>query len=142
MRLALLIGHGMVPEIGGNKVLFVPTYSLDFDYHVSNNWSIGLRNDIEFEHYIVYTNNHESMALKTPVVSTADVFYRLTHNLMVGIGAGLEVEAGHIKPLVRMGIEAEVPMNDRWEWTPNFYYYQRADGRHVINLAVGVAHYL
>lgn len=141
-RVSLLLGHGVVPEIGGSEILFVPTYSLDVDYHLSDRWSLGIRNDIEFEHYIVYTNNHESMAFKTPLVTTADVFYRLTHNLMVGTGPGLELEAGHLKPVLRMGIEAEVPMNDRWEWTPNIYYYQRADNKHVFNIAVGVAHYL
>ncbi|MGA0109411.1 MAG: hypothetical protein ACO3HG_02995, partial [Schleiferiaceae bacterium] len=34
-RVSLLLGHGVVPEIGGSEILFVPTYSLDVDYHLS-----------------------------------------------------------------------------------------------------------
>ena len=82
------------------------------------------------------------MLLKTPLVSTIDVFYRINHNLILGAGPGLTVENGIWKPIVRIGIEGEVPMNDRWEWTPTVYMDQRMDGRQVWTLALGVEHYL
>jgi hypothetical protein len=52
------------------------------------------------------------------------------------------VENGEMKSLLRVGIEGEVPMNDRWEWTPTLYLDQRIDGHQVWTFAVGVAHYL
>ena len=76
------------------------------------------------------------------MVSTLDIFYRLSDNVLLGVGPGLTVENGEMKTLMRVGIEGEVPMNDRWEWTPTLYLDQRIDGHQVWTFAVGVAHYL
>ena len=141
LRVAVLMGHGVVPEVDGG-VLFVPTWGWDVDYHLSDRWSLGWHSDIELENYLILNDIGEEVLLKTPLVSTADVFYRINHNLILGIGPGLTVENGIWKPIVRIGIEGEVPMNDRWEWTPTVYMDQRMDGRQVWTLALGVAHYL
>ena len=141
LRIAVLMGHGGVPEVDGG-VLFVPTWGWDVDYHLSDRWSLGWHSDIELENYLILNDIGEEVLLKTPLVSTIDVFYRINHNLILGAGPGLTVENGIWKPIVRIGIEGEVPMNDRWEWTPTVYMDQRMDGRQVWTLALGVAHYL
>lgn len=142
LRLAFLLGHGMVPETAGEGIFFVPTWGLDVDYHINDNWSLGWHSDIELENYKVVGADNEIIELETPVVSTLDVFYRLNHNLLLGVGPGLTREQGEWKSLIRLGLEAEVPLNDRWEWTPTIYVDQRIDGHQVWTVALGVAHYL
>lgn len=141
IRIAVLMGHGMVPEIDGG-VLFVPAWGWDLDYHLSDRWSLGLHSDVELENYIILNGQGEEVLLRTPLVSTIDAFYRLNHNLIVGAGPGFTAENGEWKPIVRVGVEGEVPMNDRWEWTPTLYMDQRMEGRRVLTFALGVAHYL
>jgi hypothetical protein len=142
LRLALLIGYGMVPEVGGEGVFFVPTWGMDVDYHLNDHWSIGWHSDIELENYLIENDLGETIELQTPMVSTLDIFYRLSHNVLLGVGPGLTIENGEMKTLMRVGIEGEVPMNDRWDWTPTLYLDQRIDGHQVWTFAVGVAHYL
>jgi hypothetical protein len=142
LRAAVLLGHGMVPEVGGEGIYFVPTWGIDLDYHLSDYWSIGWHSDVELENYVIITDNGTELEIETPMISTLDIFYRLNHNLIVGIGPGLTKENTEIKTLIRLGLEAEVPLNDRWEWTPTLYLDQRVDGHSVWTFAVGVAHYL
>jgi len=142
VRVALLLGHGMVPEVPGHGVFFVPSWGLDVDYHLTDNWSLGWHSDVEIENYIVTLPSGEEVELEMPLITTLDVFYRLNHNLLVGVGGGLTLENTEWKPLMRVAVEGEVPMNDRWEWTPTLFVDQRLDGRQVWTFAVGVAHYL
>ena len=142
VRIALLLGHGMVPEVPGDGVFFVPSWGLDVDYHLTDNWSLGWHSDVEIENYMVTLPDGEEVELEMPLITTLDVFYRLNHNLLVGIGGGLTLENTEWKPLMRVAVEGEVPMNDRWEWTPTLFLDQRLDGRQVWTFAVGVAHYL
>ena len=113
------------------------------DYHLTDNWSLGWHSDVEIENYMVTLPDGEEVELEMPLITTTlDVFYRLNHNLLVGIGGGLTLENTEWKPLMRVAVEGEVPMNDRWEWTPTLFLDQRLDGRQVWTFAVGVAHYL
>jgi hypothetical protein len=141
-RVALLMGHGMVPDVHHTGVHFVPSWGLDIDYHLSDNWSLGWHSDVEIENYIIVEENGDFFELAFPTVSTLDLFYRLNNNVLFGAGPGFTVEHGKVKSLFRVGIEGEVQMNDRWEWTPTVYYDQRFDGHGVLSLAVGIAHYL
>lgn len=142
LRAALLIGHGMLPEPDRSGILFVPSWGLDLDYHLSDNWSLGWHSDVELENYVVIDAHGEAIELITPLVSTLDVFYRLNHNLLLGVGPGFTKEEGDFKALFRVGIEGEVPLNDRWEWTPTLFMDRRFDGHTVWTVALGVAHYL
>lgn len=142
LRVAFLLGHGMVPDAEGQGVYFIPTWGLDVDLHLSDSWSLGWHSDLELENYVVIDGSGESVELETPLVTTLDLFYRLSHNVLIGVGPGITREQGELKSLIRLGLEAEVPLNDRWEWTPTFYLDRRLDGHTVWTLAIGVAHYL
>lgn len=142
LRTAVLLGHGMVQDVEGPGIHFIPTWGIDFDVHISKHWSLGWHNDVELETYLIETASGEKVELQTPFVSTIDVFYRLNDNILLGAGPGLTREQGHLKSLFRIGIEGEVPMNDRWEWTPTVYLDKRFDGHAVWTVALGVAHYL
>ena len=142
LRMAVLIGHGMLPEVTGDGILFVPSWGFDLDLHISDNWSLGWHNDLELENYLIIDSHGEQLELETPIVSSIDLFYRLNNNLIVGAGPGITMEDGEWKYLVRVGLEGEVPLNDRWEWTPTLFFDRRLDGHTVWTFAVGVAHYL
>lgn len=142
LRLAVLLGHGMVPDVEGHGVYFIPTWGMDIDLHLTDHWSLGWHSDVELENYIIVDNNGERIELETPLVTTIDVFYRLNHNVLIGLGPGITREQGAVKTLMRLGVEGEVPLNDRWEWTPTVYVDQRFDGHTVWTVALGVAHYL
>lgn len=132
----------MVPDVHHSGVHFVPSWGLDVDYHLSKRWSIGWHSDVEIENYIIVEENGEFYELEFPAVTTVDLFYRLNDNVLLGAGPGYTMEHGRLKSLFRLGIEGEVPMNDRWEWTPTLYFDQRFDGHGVLTFAVGIAHYL
>jgi hypothetical protein len=97
---------------------------------------------VELENYVIVEEDGNFYELITPLVTTIDVFYRLNNNLLLGVGPGITREHEAWNVLIRAGIEGEVPMNDRWEWTPTLYFDQRLDGHTVWTFAVGIAHYL
>ena len=142
LRLAVLIGHAAVPNVEDGGVLWVPAWGLDLDVHVSKRWSLGWHSDVEIENYLIATASGQRVELQTPVVSTIDIFYRLSNNLVVGLGLGTTYERGMWQPLWRIGLEGEVPLNDRWEFTPTMFVDQRNGGHAVWTVALGVAHYM
>lgn len=140
--MSVLIGHSAVTDVESGGVLWVPAWGLDADFHISDRWSVGCHSDIEIENYRINGAGGQQVELRTPIVSTLDLFYRLSDNLVVGLGPGITFEQSEWTSLWRMGMEGEVPLNDRWEFTPTVFVDHRVHGHTVWTVALGVAHYM
>ena len=141
-RISMLIGHGMVPETEEAGLYFVPTWIMDLDFHLSPNWSIGLHSDLELENYKVRRSETEVIEIRTPWVSSLDLFYRFHPNMAFGIGPGITRENQAYRWLFRAGWEGEIPINSNWEAVATIFFDHRIDGHKVWTLGIGVAYYL
>jgi len=139
-RMALLIGHTLVPEEHAGENFFIPSWGLDLEYWMNHNWALGLHSDLEIETFVVLRDNGEEEALErvTPLVLTLDALYKPWKGLVLQIGPGIEIEKEENFSLIRAGIEYEFELNEEWDLSPTIFYDTRFDEYHTWSVALGV----
>lgn len=131
-RLALGLGHTHISEgqvDGKTEWLVAGSWSLNYDYWLSNKWAIGLQNDLVLEDFKVEDADKEVIERKRPLsVIPVAMFKPGKHISFIG-GVGMEFAEGKNLALTRLGLEygAHVPRN--WEigvaavWDNKWNYY-------------------
>ncbi len=137
-RVAVLIGHTLVPATGGAERAFIPSWGLDLEYWPVRNWGIGLHNDLEIETFLVEGPGDELVDRRYPVVLTLDVLYRPWKGLVLQAGPGLELEQREDFFLFRFGLEYEFELGHYWDIAPSVYYDTRRDAFDTYSVALGV----
>ena len=136
-RVAALIGHTYFP-IDHGVHLYIPSFGLDIEYWWSNQWGVGLHNDIEIENFEVVLESLNTVVNRSyPIVSTVDVLYKPWRELVVLIGPGIEADHREIFSLVRFGLEYEWMITDKWDVSPSIFYDTRFDAFDSWSIALG-----
>lgn len=107
-RLTLGLGHTQLSkgEIEGRtEWLPVASWSLNYDYWLSNKWAIGLQNDWILETFVVIHGNNEELERKKPWVIVPVAMYKFAPRWTAMSGVGAEYSKGHTLTLTRMGVE-------------------------------------
>jgi hypothetical protein len=140
-RVALLIGHTLIPEQHANQNFFIPSWGLDLEYWFSPKVGLGIHNDLEVETFVILRDSGEGDELEriTPLVFTLDLLIKPYKGLVLQIGPGYEIEKEEGFPLFRTGIEYEVEFGNHWDISPTVFYDSRFDGGyHTWSIALGV----
>lgn len=140
-RVALLIGHTLIPEQHANQNFFIPSWGLDIEYWFSSEIGVGLHNDLEIETFIILKDNGEGDELEriTPLVFTFDLLYKPYKGLVLLLGPGYEIEKEESFPLFRTGLEYEIEFGNHWDISPTVFYDSRFDGGyHTWSIGLGV----
>ncbi len=140
-RVALLLGHTLIPEEHAGENFFIPSWGLDIEYWFNSYIGAGLHNDIELETYVVLGTGGESEDLErvSPLVATVDLLIRPWKGLVLQVGPGIEFEKGENFGLMRFGVEYEVEIGDHWDLCPTIFYDTRFSQYNTWSLALGVA---
>ena len=110
-----MLGHTHISEgydaAGDTKWLAVPSFALDYDYRISDKWSVGLHNYIIIESFIVERHlsgggEEEILERKYPVSSLVMFGYKFAPHLRAFAGAGAEIAKGENFFMYRFGVEA------------------------------------
>jgi hypothetical protein len=107
-RLAFGLGHTSVSEgqvDGETQWLPLASWSLNYDYWLSDKWAIGLQNDWILETFLVEHNNEEIIERKNPIAVVPVGMYKFGKRWTGLLGAGVEFSKGHNLGLTRLGIE-------------------------------------
>lgn len=107
-RLTLGLGHTHVSEgkvDGKTKWLALPSWSLNFDYWLSDKWAVGLQNDLIMETFIIESHNQELIERKYPLAVVPLALYKPGKNLTLIGGIGAEFSKGHTLAMTRLGLE-------------------------------------
>ena len=136
-RIAGIIGHTLIKTQGVDKV-FVPSWGLDIEYWFNHKWGLGLHNDIEIETFIILDEDDMEIERVNPLVLTLDALYQFGGGFVVTIGPGIEIEKEASFYLMRLGIEYEKDITDRFYLLPNLFLDQRFDGYNTWNIGLGV----
>lgn len=132
-RLTLGLGHTHLSQgknIEGKTVwLSEPSWSLNYDYWISNKWAIGLQTDLVIEKFIVENEDGEDLEREKPfAVVPVGIFKPFKHFSFIG-GAGIEFERSENLGLTRLGVEYGAELPKRWEagiavmWDNKWGYY-------------------
>jgi len=131
-QLTLGLGHTHVAEgeVDGKKQwLPLASWSLNYDYWLSDKWAIGLQNDWIMESFIIENNENELIERKNPIsIVPVALFKPGKHWSFIG-GVGVEFAEGNNIMLTRLGLEYGWHLPKNWEvgaaliWDNKWNYY-------------------
>lgn len=117
-RLTLGLGHAHTSQgkvDGEIQWLALPSWSLNYDYWISDQWAIGLQNDLILESFIIVHGVDEELERTKPLaVVPIALFKPGAHFTFLG---GVGVEFAHEKnlTLTRVGAEYGRHLPKNWE---------------------------
>lgn len=91
------------------------SWTLNYDYWISNKWAIGLQNDIIVESFKVEENDNEIIERNYPVSIVPVFMFKPTKILSIIGGVGEEFSSGHSLTLTRLGLELGFHVPGNWE---------------------------
>ena len=140
IRIAVVIGHTLIPDEHAGENFFIPSWGLDLEYWMNKEWGLGIHSDLEIETFVIIRDNGEGEELKrvSPLVVTLDALYKPWKGLVLQIGPGIEIERHENYPLLRAGIEYEFELDHHWDIAPTIFYDTRLNEYHTWSIALGV----
>ena len=138
-RVALLIGHTMIPAKHAAENFFIPSWGLDLEYWFNPQWGLGIHSDLEIETFILVDDHgEEEIERVTPLVLTLDALFKPWKGLVLQLGPGIELERTENFGLIRTGLEYEFELNHHWDIVPTVFYDSRFNEYHTWTIALGI----
>ncbi len=131
-RLTLGLGHTHVSEgkVEGKKEWIVmPSWSLNYDYWLSDKWAVGVQTDLLLETFLIENNEDELIERKHPLSVVPVALYKAGKNLTLFGGIGAEFSKGQNLFTTRLGLEYGFHLPKNWEvgasmlWDGKWNYY-------------------
>lgn len=131
-RITLGLGHTHISNgqvDGKTKWLATASWSINYDYWLSDKWAIGLQNDIILESFIIEHGDEELLERKYPWAIVPVAIYKPGKRLSLLGGVGAEFSSGHNLTLTRLGMEYGFHLPKNWEvgaalvWDNKWNYY-------------------
>lgn len=131
-RLTLGLGHTHISEGKvDNKTQWLATasWSLNYDYWLSDKWAIGLQNDLILETFIIEDHHEEFIERSYPLAMVPVAIYKPGKHFSLIGGVGAEFSSGHTLALTRLGMEYGFHLPKNWEvgaalvWDNKWNYY-------------------
>jgi hypothetical protein len=131
-RLTLGLGHTHVSEgvkDGKREWLILPSWSLNYDYWLKDNLSIGLQTDLILETFIIEDHEKELIERSRPISLVPVVIYKPFKRWAFLGGVGGEFSKEQNLALTRLGVEYGIHLPKHWEigaalvWDNKWNYY-------------------
>lgn len=131
-RLTLGLGHTSISKgqvQGKTQWLATASWSLNYDYWLSNKWAIGLQNDIILESFVIEDHHEELIERSYPLSVIPVAIYKPGKHFSFIGGVGAEFSAGHNLTVTRLGMEYGFHLPKNWEvgaalvWDNKWNYY-------------------
>lgn len=133
-RVTLGLGHthlseGKEDEGGRTQWLTCGSWSLGYDYWLTDKWAVGLQNDMILESFIIESNNKELIERNHPWSVVPVAIYKPGKKIGFIAGGGCEFAGNKNIALLRIGLEAGWHLPNNWEagvelnWDNKFNYY-------------------
>lgn len=137
-RIAVIISHTSIPSSEQPERLFIPSWGLDLEYWINENWGIGSHNDIEVESFFVRLEGEEFIERRFPLVTTLEILAKHWGGLVLQAGPGLEFEKEKNYGLFRFGLEYEFEFGNHWDLAPTLFYDSRFNAFDTWSIGLGV----
>jgi len=95
--------------------LTAPSWSLNYDYWISDQWAVGLQNDLIIETFLIENTEGEEVEREFPIaIVPVAIFKPGKHFSFIG-GIGAEFAASGNLTLTRFGGEYGLLLDGQWE---------------------------
>ena len=131
-RLTFGIGHTHISEgkvDGKTEWVATPSFTLNYDYWLSNKWAIGLQNDLILESFVIESHDEELIERSYPLATVPILIFKPGERFALIAGVGAEFSKGHTLTMTRLGMEYgwHIPNNGEvglalvWDGKWNYY---------------------
>lgn len=131
-RLTFGLGHTHISEgkvDGKTKWLALASWTLNYDYWITNKWAIGLQNDLVLESFKIEHGGQEILERSYPLAIVPVAIYKPSKHLAITAGVGTEIAHQKNLTLTRIGLEYGFHLPKNWEvgtalvWDNKWNYY-------------------
>lgn len=131
-RLTLGLGHTHVSEgemEGRTQWIVMPSWSLNYDYWLSDKWALGLQSDLILESFFIETPKEELIERKFPFSLVPVGIFKPGKHLSLFGGVGGEFSSAKNLVTTRLGFEYSFHIPGNWEvgatalWDGKWDYY-------------------
>lgn len=136
-RVAIYLGHTLIPELSSEERFVIPSWGLDIDYWFNQDIGLGIHSDLELETFVVRGNQPEELERTYPLVLTLDGLYRPYQGLILQAGPGVEIDPEKSFFLARLGVEYEIQLTHHWDLSPTIFYDHRINNFGTWSIALG-----
>ncbi len=141
-KIMVVLGHAMTPEginVDGKKtMLFLPSWGLDYDYRITEKWSVGLHSDFIIENFAFEDPNEIIKERSTPLAVVLSAGYKVGEHFTLIAGGGSEIAKEENLTLVRFGLDYGWEIGE-WEVAANYMFDFKIDAYNTGVLGIGVA---
>lgn len=117
--IGLVVSHAHVftgrDANGDKKVLALASWGIDYNYHLSPKWAVGLHTDIIIESFKVEEHDGEIIERSYPIAPALMGIYKPSHHWSLMAGAGAEFAKEENFFLTRLGVEYGAEIRNGWE---------------------------
>lgn len=124
--ISIMIGHTHIPKgfegANNNQKLIVPSWGLNYVFHINEKWAIGWLNDMEVATYVVQESDGDQIIRERPIITSLVGIFRPKKYIGLLAGVGREFEKHQDFWVLRIGIEFEVEIKESWAMLPSLTY--------------------
>jgi hypothetical protein len=141
-KVMLVFAHAMTPEginVDGKKTfLFLPSWGLDYDYRISEKWSVGIHSDFVIENFEFENPEEIVQERSTPLALVASAGYKIGKHFTAIVGGGAELAKEENLPVIRVGADYGWEIGE-WEIALNYMIDLKLDAYNTGIFGVGLA---
>ncbi|MFY0628192.1 MAG: hypothetical protein JXR07_17975 [Reichenbachiella sp.] len=121
--ISIALSHTHVPKAIDNQSLIVPSWGLNYNYHFSPKWAIGIHSDLEIATYIIEGHDEgQELERENPIIVSVVGIYNPWKELLINVGFGKEFEPHESFWVYRFGLEYEIEFGHHWGLAPSLMY--------------------
>ena len=141
--IGLVLSHANVfngrGDNGKKQVLSLAAWGIDYNYHLSPKWAIGLHTDIIIESFKVESQTDEEIERSYPIAPALMGIYKLNRHWSLMAGAGAEFAKEKDFFLTRLGVEYGAEIRNGWEVFGSLSYDIKWNGYDTWVLGLGIS---
>lgn len=147
-QLALVLSHAHVFEgrnqDGKKEVLSLPAWGIDYTYHFSPKWALGLHTDFIIEKFAVEKNldsgeEKQTIERSYPIAPALMGIYKLNEHWSILLGMGGEFAKEEDFLLTRAGVEYGYELPKGWEVLGGLSYDFKWNAYDTWTIGIGIA---
>lgn len=142
--IAFFVSHTYISQgkiDGKREWLNAPSFALNYNFKLSEKWSIGLHNDIIIESFVIEDSGSSESQLEreAPISNLIMGSYKITEAWGLAFGGGIEWEKNENIPVIRLGTEYGLELkNESLELVFSLNYDVLINAYDSINLGIGI----
>lgn len=143
-QVGVLLGHTFMktPEVNASsKRLAVPSFTIFYNYHFNEKWSLGLHTDFVTENFVAESilGEGNSVERTRPVAPAIMVGYKPGEHFTFLFGGGIDIAKEETLGLLRFDVEYGLEIKNGWEFITTLGYDARFDAYDSLQLGIGIA---